>query len=252
MNRPPLIAQSPSSILPAESQTHSYGVPQKVWCPKYAPSVAAHCCFLPFHYEQGYAYPLIVWLHGPRSNEEEVQQVVPLVSARNYVAIAPRGTRQTDSKRGAFTWGDSSADLMDAAERVEYCVEFAKEHFHVHPKRVFLAGYSTGGTLALRLAMESPDLVAGAISLGGAVPRGNRPLRRINDARKLPLMLSVSPGENYALDEVMDDLRLLHFAGFSLALRLYPEGDELTTTMLTDVNRWIMDNFCPSVVSSDC
>jgi hypothetical protein len=50
----------------------------------------------------------------------------------------------------------------------------------------------------------------------------------------------------------MADLRLLHCAGFSLALRLYPEGDELTTVMLSDVNRWIMESFCPMVVAAHC
>ncbi len=24
-----------------------------------------HCIFTPLHYERNYAYPLIVWLHGP-------------------------------------------------------------------------------------------------------------------------------------------------------------------------------------------
>ena len=65
-------------------------------------------------------------------------------------------------------------------------------------------------------------------------------------------MLSVSPSEQYALESVMDDLRLLHFAGFSLALRLYPEGDELTTTMLADLDCWIMDQFCPTAISANC
>jgi len=252
MNRSPLITQSTSPIFSTKSQTYSYGVPTRAWRTVCSPTVAAHCCFSPIYYEQGYAYPLIVWLHGPESNEEEVQQVIPLVSARNHVAIAPRGTRPSDCIRGTYSWGDSLTEIVDAAERVESCIESAREQFHIHPDRIFLAGYATGGTLALRLAMEYPNLVAGAISLSGSVPRGNCPLKRINEARKLPLMLAVSPGENYALDNVMDDLRLLHFAGFSLALRLYPEGDELTTTMLADVNRWIMDQFCPSVVSANC
>jgi phospholipase/carboxylesterase len=252
MNRSPQITQSALSILPADSQTISHGIPEREWRSIGSPAVAAHCCFAPMHYEQGYAYPLIVWLHGPESNEEEVQQVMPLVSARNHVAIAPRGTQSSDRIRGAFGWGNSSADVVDAFERVESCIEIAREQFHVHPDRIFLAGYSTGGTLAMRLAMEYPELAAGAISLGGPVPRGNRPLKRINEARKLPLLLSVSPGERYGLDSVMDDLRLLHFAGFSLALSLYPEGDDLTTTMLADANRWIMDQFCPTVAPASC
>ena len=252
MNRSPQVTQTASSIIPTDTQTHSHGMPERVWRSISDPSVTAHCCFSPIQYERRYAYPLIVWLHGPEGNEEEVQQVMPLISARNYVAIAPRGTRRSNCIRGAYSWGNSSADIIDSLDRVESCIEVASGQFNVHPERIFLAGYSTGGTLALRLAMEYPKLVAGAISLGGPVPRGNRPLKRINEARKLPLMLSVSPGRQYALDSVMDDLRLLHFAGFSLALRLYPEGDDLTTTMLSDVDRWILDQCCPSAVAANC
>ena len=252
MNRSPLIAPSSTPLLHAQSQAYSFGVPQRLSGAENAPVVAAHSSFTPIHYEQGYAYPLIVWLHGSESNEKEVLQVMPLVSARNYVAISPRGTRHSRLNRGAYSWGQSQDEIVEAAERVESCVEFAQEQFSIHPKRIFLAGHASGGTLALRLGMEYPELVAGAISLGGPVPRGLRPLKRINAARKLPLMLSVSPGEGYSLATVMADLRLLHCAGFSLALRLYPEGDELTTVMLSDVNRWIMESFCPMVVAAHC
>lgn len=252
MNRSPLIAKSPTPPPHAQSHTYSYGVPQRLTQAENTPVVAAHSSFTPIHYEEGYAYPLIVWLHGPESNEEEVLQVMPLVSARNYVAISPRGTRHSQRNHGAYSWGQSQDDIVDAAERVESCIEFAREQFSIHPERIFLAGHASGGTLALRLGMEYPELVAGAISLGGPVPRGLRPLKRINAARKLPLMLAVSPGDDYPLEGVMADLRLLHFAGFSLALRLYPEGDKLTTVMLSDVNRWIMESFCPTVVAAHC
>jgi phospholipase/carboxylesterase len=252
MNRSPLTAQSPTSLLPKQSQAYSYGVPRRITRSEKAPVVSTHASFTPINYESGYAYPLIVWLHGPESSESEVLQVMPLVSARNYVAIAPRGTCHSQRVRCGYGWGESQSDIVDAAERVENCIQYARQQFHVHPDRIFLAGHASGGTLALRLGMEYPELVAGAISLGGPAPRGHRPLKRINAARKLPLMLAVSPDESYPLEGVMDDLRMLHCAGFSLALRLYPEGDELTTAMLADVNRWIMESFCPTVVSARC
>lgn len=252
MNRSPLTAQSPTSLLPAQNPSFSYGVPRRLTRAEKAPVVAAHASFTPIHYQQGYAYPLIVWLHGEQSDEQEVQRALPLVSARNFVAIGPRGNQHSESASNSYSWGQSPADTVDAAERVESCIALARQQFNVHPERVFLVGRGAGGTLALRLGLEYPELVAGAVSLGGPVPRGQRPLKRINAARKLPLMLAVSPNESYPLEQVMSDLRLLHWAGFSLALRLHPAGDELTTTMLSDVNRWIMESFCPTVVAARC
>ena len=211
----------------------------------------AHCRFTPIHYEPSYQYPLVVWLHGAESNEEELWQVMPLISARNYVAIAPRGTQSCQASPLAYRWSQSVDDISEATDRVGNCIELAKEQFNVNPERIFLAGRGDGGTMAQRIGMENPELFAGAISFGGPVPQGARPLRSINKARELPLLLSVSPEEeSYSLDHVMDDLRLLHSAGFQVALRLYPEGDGLTTTMLTDLDEWLMEGFCPSAVTS--
>ena len=50
-----------------------------------------HCIFTPQHYEPNYAYPLIVWLHGPDDDQRQVNRVMPLVSLRNYTAVGPRG-----------------------------------------------------------------------------------------------------------------------------------------------------------------
>jgi len=220
-------------------------------------TTAAHSCFLPAHYEAGYAYPLIVWLHGSGNqgsgnNEEELRQVMPLISVRNHVAIAPRGTQQVEGLRGAYSWGDSAEEIAEAGERVRDCIAIAQERFNVHPERVFIAGHAAGGTMAYRLGMEYPNLFAGAISLGGPVPRGSRPLKNINAARKLPLLLSVSPAEEqYPTAQVMDDLKFLHYAGFSLSLRLYPEGDGLTTAMFSDLNNWVMEQLSHGTILPD-
>jgi phospholipase/carboxylesterase len=105
--------------------------------------------------------------------------------------------------------------------------------------------------MALRVGMEHPELFAGAISLGGRVPRGDNAFRRINAARRLPLMLAVSPCDaSFTGSQVMDDLKLLHSGGFSLDLRLYPEGDSLTDVMLSDLDKWIMGRFCPTAVAA--
>ena len=53
----------------------------------------AHAWFLPLHYEHGYAYPLIVWLHGHGDDERQLRRIMPLLSMRNYLAVAPRDAR---------------------------------------------------------------------------------------------------------------------------------------------------------------
>src|SRR5688500_15821791 len=63
-----------------------------------------HTLFAPLHYEPNYAYPLVVWLHGPGDDERQLQRVMPLVSMRNYVAAAPRGVCRPQAGMAGFAW----------------------------------------------------------------------------------------------------------------------------------------------------
>lgn len=192
-----------------------------------------------------------MWLHGANSSELELQQVMPLVSLRNYVGVSPRGTCRTSNARRLFSWNQTPSAVADACEQVRACIDMACDQFKVHAERIFLAGRDAGGTMALRVGMEHPELFAGAISFGGRVPRGGNAFRRINAARRLPLMLSVAPNEEqFSNQQVMDDLRLLHSGGFSLSLRLYPQEETLTDTMFRDLDTWLMERFCPSAVTA--
>jgi phospholipase/carboxylesterase len=207
--------------------------------------------FVPLHYEPGYAYPLLVWLHGDGGCEREVRQLMPYVSVRNYVAAAVRGTAAADERQQAFTWGECAAATSEAAERVREAIDAARQRFSIHPERIFVAGNGCGGTMALRLALRYPEWFAGAVSLGGPVPAGNCPLGRVNAARRLPLLLATCrESREYPMPQVASDLRLLHAAGFSLSLRQYPGEHDLTTVMLADMDRWLMGQVCPTTAGA--
>jgi len=83
---------------------------------------------------------------------------------RNYVSVAVRGT--SSLKRG-FAWSDSPDAILAAESNVDEAVAQAKQRFHVHPNRIFIAGSGAGGTMALRLALRWPDRYTGGASIGG-------------------------------------------------------------------------------------
>jgi phospholipase/carboxylesterase len=201
-----------------------------------------HTLFAPLHYESGYAYPLIVWLHGQAQDERHLLRIMPLVSMRNYVAVAPRGTSLPAAGKAALGWHQTVEHVLEAEQRIFHCVQIARKKLHVAAHRVFLAGFDCGGTMAFRLAMNHPQLFAGALSLGGAFPAGDTPFRHLADARRVPLFLAVGrDSTQYGSEAVCRDLRLLHSAGMSITLRQYPCGHELAPQMLTDVDRWIIE-----------
>jgi phospholipase/carboxylesterase len=213
-----------------------------------------HAMFAPMHYEPGYAYPLLIWLHGVGGDERQLQRIMPLVSMRNYVAAAPRGIALPDEKpaapetgrRDRCDWLQTDDHIQQAEQRVFDCMELAGQKYNFSPRRVFLMGFDHGGTMAMRIAFNHPDRFAGAISLCGSLPTGRTPFGNLTAARRLGIFIAAGRGSRqYPSDQVCADLRLLHTAGISITLRQYPCGHELTPQMLADVDRWIIDEIVP-------
>lgn len=204
-----------------------------------------HTTFAPLHYEPGYAYPLVVWLHGSGNDERQLMRIMPLVSMRNYVAVAPRGMslkRNAEHRGEAYGWSDADECLPQAEQRIFDSMDAACKKYNISHRRIFLAGFDAGGTMAFRVAMNHPRRFAGVLSLGGAFPTGRKALARLPEIRQLAVFLAAGRhSQLYNETDVCDDLRLLHTAGLSITLRLYPCGHELSPQMLADADRWIIE-----------
>ena len=220
----------------------------------------AHCLFAPLHYEPNYAYPLLVWLHGPGDNEQQLTRIMPLVSMRNYVAVAPRATLADPTDGGrphfdqelAFRWSEDPQVFALAEDCVFDCIDTASSKYNIAPNRIFLAGYQNGGTTAFRMGLKHPDRFAGIVSVGGCFPIGQQPLLCLDRARQLPLLIEHGrDSSHYSVDKVCSDLRLFHTAGLKVTVRQYPCGDEITTKMLSDINVWMMELVTGSSSESD-
>lgn len=236
-----LVDDRPSSLLmPAAIavDSHDEGGPSRE---------QTHCVFTPLHYERNYAYPLVVWLHGADDDERQVARIMPLVSVRNYVAVGARGTAP-GTVPTSYTWLQDPTHIARAHERVCSAISAARRWLNVAPQRIYLAGYGAGGTMALRVALARPSAFAGVISIGGEFPSRHRPLSKLHAARSLKILLATArDSSDYPASRVCQHLRLFHTAGMSVDLRQYPCGDELTTNMLSDMDRWIMNQLTAPV-----
>ncbi|MBI1247350.1 hypothetical protein GC197_05825 [bacterium] len=200
--------------------------------------------FTPLHYEPGYAYPLIVWLHGAFDNESQLRRIMPLTSTRNFVAVGPRATckhAHPGGHSGCYRWSQDSVHIEAAARRVELAIESATTQFNVNPSRVFLAGYQDGATMALRLALQNPHDYAGVISVNGPFPEGHAPLRNLGLCEQPPILLMhCHESSFYPEDQLCNDIRLGYSAGLKMDVREYLCGDGIMTDMLEDMNGWVM------------
>ena len=206
-----------------------------------------YATFAPIHYEERYAYPLLVWLHDSASNEQELRQVMPLVSMRNYVAIAPRGTCERDSHQRPIRLAANERCHRIGPNRASPIASQPPRHrFNIHPERIFLVGRGSGGTMALRTAWNDPDQFAGVVAINGPLPSRLSPLRRVNELRRCALLA----------DDFARSARHTQPTTFattcdcstSPAARSPCANTHgrrwLTNIMLSDLNRWLMELVC--------
>jgi phospholipase/carboxylesterase len=216
-----------------------------------------HILFAPMHYEPNYAYPLLVWLHGTGEDERQIMRIMPGISMQNYVAVAPRGisTAQPTSPpsfdlsisailqrpKEQYDWVLSAENLTTLEQRIFDCITVAKERCNIASHRIFIAGFGSGGTAALRLATLYPEHFAGAASFGGEIPPGNRIFPSWQMTQPLSVLLGV---DESAPDHACRMMELFYTAGITANVQEYPDTKSLTPAMLRDLNRWMMQIVC--------
>ncbi|MEC9094302.1 MAG: hypothetical protein VX438_16445 [Planctomycetota bacterium] len=185
--------------------------------------------FLPLHFEKNYSYPLFIWLSGSNSGDRQLARVMPKISLRNYIGVAPE----------ICTQPHEPSALADA---VFECIDQACLRYNINTQRIFIAGGETGGSDALQLALNHPDHFAGAISLCGCLPNSEAILGHIRTTRKTPLFIAQSR-DDHSFDEDLfcDNLKTLHVGGFSVTARQYPGTGSINDQMLHDVDVWTME-----------
>lgn len=200
--------------------------------------------FVPIHYESNYRYPLVVWLHSDGFNENQVNHVMPHVSTRNYLATGVRATRAADSVGHRFDWHGSPAAIDAAHDKVMTAVDEACDRYSVHRDRVVLAGYRSGGTMAMRIAMRQPEMFAGVASLGGRMPQGGNVLANLTSLRRraIPMLWQVATdNESFDAQSLKSDIRSAMLVRAKVEIRQYTFDDEMNTVALSDLNHWIMN-----------
>lgn len=197
--------------------------------------------FLPNRYEPNYRYPLVVWLHGDGSNENEVSQVLPYVSTQNYLGVGIRGSRSVDPVGHRFDWAPSKAAVSRCEDAVFQAIEDAAQRYSVHPDRVFLAGYGAGGTMARRVSLRHGRAFAGCISLGGRFPSGGGMFSNLDASRPVRHFWGVAINNpSITHDQFAQDIEMVASARLKMDVRRYTTDDEMDRSVLRDIDKWMM------------
>jgi phospholipase/carboxylesterase len=120
--------------------------------------------------------PLVIFLHGFGSNEEDlfgIKDALPstwtYLSARAPMPVDPSGYRWFARKPGDGDYDGETADLQRSAELIEDFVAQATAKYHTRSDRVFLVGFSQGAIMSYEVGLRKPTLVRGIAALSGSV-----------------------------------------------------------------------------------
>ncbi len=128
---------------------------------------------IPVGYAPGTATPLVVLLHGYTASgatQDAYFHLSELAQQRTFLLALPDGMGASGQKFWNAT--DACCAFGQNVDDVAYLtalINDMKARYSVDPKRVFLVGHSNGGFMSHRMACDRSELIAGIVSLAGAV-----------------------------------------------------------------------------------
>lgn len=128
---------------------------------------------LPAGTAAGPARPLLIGLHGGFGSGASMRRrfgLDRLVAREGLIAVFPDGVERhwNDGRRG--TGHRAHADDIDDVRFIRALVAVLSRRHRVDPRRIYVAGVSNGGMMALRLACDAADIVTAVAAVAASMP----------------------------------------------------------------------------------
>lgn len=137
--------------------------------------------YVPGSLKAGTRVPLVLVLHGLGASPASTAAMTgfdALAERNSFVAVYPAG--QWNSWNAGSCCGDASATGVDDVGFLTHVVADVSLAVPVDPGRVYAAGFSNGGMMALRAACERPDVFAAVASVMGTLEAPCAPKRPVS------------------------------------------------------------------------
>jgi len=178
--------------------------------------------YIPAQYDHRTKTPLLVYLHGGVSREELVSDAAEfikelpfteLAEQHGYILLVPLG------QYGA-TWWDSVG-----IDNVLQQIRNTKQEFNIDDDRVFLTGFSDGGSGSFLFAMCYPSYFAGFLPLNGhpgvGGEAGEMQTYFVNLYNRPVHVINTTDDELYPAAEIFLMMELAHKAQADVMYRVY-------------------------------
>jgi len=192
--------------------------------------------------------PLLILLHGVRSNEQDLFALNPYLDER-LVVVSTRAP--ITMGRNQYGWYNvvfhtdridrNEGEFEDSRKKLIQFISEAVAQYNVNPSRVYLMGFSQGSIMSLAVLLTEPELVAGVVVQSGSLPREVLPISVLPERlRDKPVMVvhglydDVLPiAEGRSIRDYLSRLPV------QLDYREYPMRHQISDQSLDDVCGWL-------------
>ncbi|AZE28977.1 alpha/beta hydrolase [Pseudomonas chlororaphis] len=193
--------------------------------------------------------PLVIFLHGYGSNEEDLFGLKDgLPADYTYLSVrAPQtveeGSYQWFHKQGEGAYDGVTAELADSAKLIDAFVRQAVAKYHTRADRVFLVGFSQGAIMSYELGLRHPQAVRGIAALSGKIlPVLRSQLKSGEGLEQLAIFIAHGTADmRLPYSDGSEADSLLRGLGLAPQFHAYPGiGHTISDSELQDLNRWLL------------
>jgi polyhydroxybutyrate depolymerase len=134
---------------------------------------------LPAGWQEDKTMPLLIILHGAKLSGKIAEVVTgfdKLSNKENFIVAYPDAVHHQWND-GRNEWDNPSYGIDDV-KFISRLMDYMVWKYHVNPQKIYVAGYSSGGMLAQRLAMEITDKVAAIAEVAATLPMPQLALKK--------------------------------------------------------------------------
>ena len=123
--------------------------------------------YTPANYQPDSTVPLVLMLHGCKQTPEDfavVTQMNKLADVEQFIVVYPQQT-SGDNREKCWNWFEPSDQSRGSGEPailagITQTVQRTTDRWTIDPRRVYVAGLSAGGAMAVLLSAAYPDVFA--------------------------------------------------------------------------------------------
>lgn len=191
--------------------------------------------------------PLVIFLHGYGSNEEDLFELKQEFSPEYiYLSIQAPMTLAP----GSYQWyglqpseqPQVEANVLKHAKLLEDFIQAAVKKYHTSLNRVILIGFSQGAIMSYELALKHPKMVKGIAALSGKIlPTLKTQVKPGMNLEGLSIFIGHGTiDDRIPMREANEALALLEKTSIKPTFHSYPKmGHSINQQELNDIKKWM-------------